>query len=155
MQALGITKNFILSCVCVPVSPSLSLSLSLCLSALVVSGREVRLPAQIGLVGDTAVLECNTSIIVTTSTNLVFMWSIREGGSLPAKALFTQNNQTLILSNLTLEDNQMYRCLVVAPDTGEFYALTYPLSVFGKSTFPMINCGAQKSLTREKKLKLL
>lgn len=134
---------------------SLPLSLSLCLLAFVVAGREIRFPAQVGLVGDTAVLECNTSVIVTTSTNLMFMWSIRGGGSLPEKAVFTQNNQTLILSNLTLEDNQMYRCLVIARDAGEFFALTYPLSVFGKSTFPMIDCSAQKSLTREKKLKLL
>jgi hypothetical protein len=74
------------------------------------------------------------------------MWSIREGGSLPEKAVFTQNNQTLILSNLTLEDNQMYQCLVIALDTGSFFALIYPLSVFGKSTLPVMNCSAQESL---------
>lgn len=97
----------------------------------------LRLPAQIGLVGDTAVLECNTSLIVTTSRNLTFRWMIFGGGSLPEKARFTQNNQTLILSNLTLEDNQVYECLVVALDTVqlEFFVLRYPLNVFGKPTF--------------------
>lgn len=110
----------------------LSFSLPL-LPGVVLSGESASLPPQIGLVGGTAVLECNTSIIVTASNNLTFAWSILAGGSLPEKTRFTQNRQTLILSNLTLEDNQMYQCLVLAPDTGEFYALTYPLNVFGKS----------------------
>lgn len=108
-----------------------SLSLSLSVLGRIPGRTLARLPPQIGLIGDTAVLECNTSILVTTSQNFTFRWTTVGGGSLPEKARFTQNNQTLILDNLTLEDNQLYECLVII-DTGEFFSLTYPVNVFGK-----------------------
>ena len=96
------------------------------------SGSSILLPAQIGLVGDIAVLECNTSLVVSSAQNLTFLWRLTAGGSLPDKARFTQNMQTLIITNLTIQDNQQYLCTVIT-ESGDFYGLIYPLNVFGKS----------------------
>ena len=108
---------------------NLWLSLSL---GRVQSGSLFSLPAQTGLVGDTAVLECNTSIVVSSVQNFTFMWRLVSGASLPDKARFTQNMQTLILSNLTIQDSQQYQCIVIS-NNGEFFGLIYTLNVFGKS----------------------
>lgn len=92
------------------------------------------MPAQIGLVGDTAVLECDASLgtNISASRNLVFEWELLGGAMFPDKARFTQNMQTLILTNLTIEDNQRYLCIVRDPGSGDFFGLVYPLNVLGK-----------------------
>ena len=110
-------------------SPSLSLSLSVL--GRIEGGTLIRFSV-VQLVGDTAVLECNTSGLVTTSRDFTFQWSNLAGGSLPEKARFTQNRQTLILSNLTFEDNQQYRCVISPVGTDELFAVIYTLNVFGK-----------------------
>ena len=88
---------------------------------------------QVRLVGETAVLECDTSVIVSTAQDFMYRWSLLGGSSLPLERItFTQNSQTLVITNLTIEDSQVYLCRVIAPATNDFFALGYRLSVFGE-----------------------
>ena len=90
-------------------------------------------PAQNRLVGETAILECNVSLVVSTAREFAFDWGLAGGGRLPAeRTTFTQNKQTLILTNLTIQDSQLYFCDVFAPSTFDFFRINYRLNVFGE-----------------------
>lgn len=90
-------------------------------------------PTQTRLVGETAVLECNVSLVVTAAREFIFDWGLTGGGNLPMERItFTQNKQTLILTNLTIQDSQLYFCDVFAPATFDFFRINYGLNVFGE-----------------------
>ena len=88
---------------------------------------------QIGFVGGTAVLECSPSILSTTAREFTFEWDRGIGISLPLeRILFSQNRQTLVLTDLTIDDSTPFRCRVFAPATNEFFRINYRINVFGK-----------------------
>ena len=84
-------------------------------------------------VGETAVLECNVSLVVSTAEVFEVQWMSQFGTSLNLdRIVFTQNNQTLIIANVTLADSQLYRCAIQAPSTGDTFILLYRLNVLGE-----------------------
>lgn len=85
------------------------------------------------LVGETAVVECNVSLVVTTAQEFRFRWMLATGGPLPLERIdFTQNNQALILKNLTIQDSQLFFCDVFAPATNDLFRILYRINVFGE-----------------------
>lgn len=89
--------------------------------------------AQVRFVGETAVLECNVSLVVSTAEVFEVQWMSQFGTSLNLdRIVFTQNNQTLIIANVTLADSQLYRCAIQAPSTGDTFILLYRLNVLGE-----------------------
>ena len=88
---------------------------------------------QIGFVGGTAVLECSTSILSTTAREFTFEWDREFGISLPLERIhFSQNRQTLVLTDITTEDSNLFLCRVSAPATNERFLIIYRINVFGK-----------------------
>ena len=90
------------------------------------------------MAGETVILECNTSLLVTTTPirNLRFEWMRLSGGSLPRDRFrFSQNRQTMVISNLTIADGQVYLCIVQSSETFEAFTLFYRLNVNRKVWF--------------------
>ena len=91
---------------------------------------------QFRFVGETAVIECNVSQLVSTAEMFEIRWQTLVGGSIPLdRATFTQNNQTLVITNLTIADSQLYQCSILAPETLDRFRLTYRLNVQGESAW--------------------